>query len=241
MAELTAISSNGKCCSVCIVFKLFNEFNNKKCSKDDYHSQCEDCRRLRELMSISREEDRPPMMIVVDDEPMICEELSLPELKTLQKQHNIIIDRHYNKKELVELLKQRGVLPASYTIGRRRVKKDLTSRTSAEPNSSLARASPVDKRPPGAANSSLPDPQAGSLRPAGVTNRKHTPKSNIRGRARRVELKLIDDETEVQVFPSLYKAGSSAILVTITITKKIAVSLTITITITKIFSITKTI
>jgi hypothetical protein len=167
---------------------------------------------MRELMSISREESRPPMMIVVDGESMICEELSLPELKTLEKQHNITLDIHYNKKELVELLNQRGVLPASYIIGRRRVKnhepkKDLTSRTSAEPNSSLARASPVDKRPQGAANSSLPDPQAGSPRPAGVRNRKHTPKSNIRGCARRVELKLIDDETEVQVFPSLYKAG----------------------------------
>jgi hypothetical protein len=86
-------------------------------------------------------------MIVVDGEPTICEELSLPELKALQKQHNITLDRHYNKKELVELLKQRGVLPASYTIGRRRVKnhkvrgtmklhlrKSLTSRASAEPH-----------------------------------------------------------------------------------------------------------
>jgi hypothetical protein len=42
-------------------------------------------------------------------------------------------------------------------------------------------------------------------------NQKYIPKANIRGRARRVELKSIDDETfqltEVQVFPSLYKAG----------------------------------
>jgi hypothetical protein len=42
-------------------------------------------------------------------------------------------------------------------------------------------------------------------------NQKHTPKANIRGRARRVELTLIDDETfqptESQIFPSLYKAG----------------------------------
>jgi hypothetical protein len=131
-------------------------------------------------MSIYREGNRPPM-IIVDGEPTKCEELSIPELKALKKQHNIALDRHYNKKELVELLKQRGVLPASYTMGRRRVKnhkpgddeepkRDLTSRTSAELNSSLA--------------SSLPDPQAGSPRPAGVTIRKHTPKCNIRGRAR---------------------------------------------------------
>jgi hypothetical protein len=47
---------------------------------------------MRELMSISREESRPPMMIVVDGEPTICEELSLPELKALQKQHNIVLN-----------------------------------------------------------------------------------------------------------------------------------------------------
>jgi hypothetical protein len=93
MAEVTAVSSNGKCCSVCNVFKPFNEFNNKKCSKDGYHSQCKDCRRLRELLSISREENRPPM-IIVDGEPTICEELSLPELKALQKQHNISLNGH---------------------------------------------------------------------------------------------------------------------------------------------------
>jgi hypothetical protein len=136
-------------------------------------------------------------MIIVDDEPTICEELSLTELKALQKEHNISLDRHYNKKDLVELLKQHGILPASYTIGRRRVKNQerkthLTSRASAE------------------LNSSLPDPQAGSPHPAGVTNQKHTTKVNIRGRARRVELTLIDGSfqpTESQVFPSLYKAA----------------------------------
>jgi hypothetical protein len=73
-------------------------------------------------MSISREESRPPMMIVVDGEPTICEELSLPELKALHTQHKIILSGHYNKNELVEVLKQRGVLPANYTVGRRRVK-----------------------------------------------------------------------------------------------------------------------
>jgi hypothetical protein len=71
-------------------------------------------------MSNSREENRPSM-IIVDGEPTISEELTLPELKALRKQHNIALDRHYNKKALVELLKQRGVLPADYTTGRRRV------------------------------------------------------------------------------------------------------------------------
>jgi hypothetical protein len=113
---------NGKCCSVCNVFKPFNEFNNRKDSKDGYHSQCKDCRRMRELMSISREENRPSMMIDIGGEPTICEELSLPELKALQKQHKIVLSGHYNKKELVEVLKQRGVLPANYTVGRRRIK-----------------------------------------------------------------------------------------------------------------------
>jgi hypothetical protein len=96
---------NSKCCSVCNVFKPFIKFNNRKDSKDGYHSQCKDCRRMRELMSISREENRPPMMIVVDGEPTICKELSLPELKALQKRHKIILSGHYNKNELVEVLK----------------------------------------------------------------------------------------------------------------------------------------
>jgi hypothetical protein len=34
----------------------------------------------------------------------------------------IILNGHYNKNELVEVLKQRGVLPANYTVGRRRIK-----------------------------------------------------------------------------------------------------------------------
>jgi hypothetical protein len=122
MAEVMAVPSNGKSCSVCNVFKPFTEFNNKKDSKDGYHSQCKDCRRMRELIGISREESRPPMMTDVDGEPTICEELSLPELKALQKQHNIVLNVHCNKNELVEVLKQRGVLPANYTVGRRRIK-----------------------------------------------------------------------------------------------------------------------
>jgi hypothetical protein len=39
---------NGKCCSVCNVFKPFIEFNNRKDSKDGYHSQCKDCRRMKD-------------------------------------------------------------------------------------------------------------------------------------------------------------------------------------------------
>jgi hypothetical protein len=119
---MAVVPSNGKSCSVRNVFKPFTEFNNKKDCKDGYHSQCKDCRRMRELMSISREKNRPPMMIVVDGEPTICEELSLPELKALQKQHKIVLNVHRNKNERVEVLKQHGVLPANYTVGRRRVK-----------------------------------------------------------------------------------------------------------------------
>jgi hypothetical protein len=65
-------------------------------------------------------------------EPKICEELSLPELKALQKQYKIILSGHYNKNELVEVLKQRGVLPANYTVGRRRVKNMKSVDTASE-------------------------------------------------------------------------------------------------------------
>jgi hypothetical protein len=135
-------------------------------------------------MSISREENRPPM-IIVDGEPTICEELSLPELKALQKQHNIVLNGHYNKKELVELLKQRGVLPAITQLG------EDGSRIINLPIQLVSEESKKGTSPPRA--------------------NKYTPKANIRGRARRVELTLLDDETfqptESQVFPSLYKAA----------------------------------
>jgi hypothetical protein len=48
---------------------------------------------------------------------MLSEELSLPELKAFQKQHNVVLNGHNNMGESVELLKQRGVLPPGYTIG----------------------------------------------------------------------------------------------------------------------------
>jgi hypothetical protein len=89
-----------------------------------------------ELMSISRKESRPPM-IIVDGKPTIYEELSLPELKALQKQHNIILYKHYNKKELVELLKQRGVLSARLYNW---------AKTSQESYTTMPRASPVGKQ-----------------------------------------------------------------------------------------------
>jgi hypothetical protein len=83
-------------------------------------------------------------------------------------------------------LKQRGVLPANYTVGRRRVKNHK----------------PEDK--------SCEEEPKTDLISGSATNRKHTPKANIRGRARRVELTLLDGSfqpTESQVFPSLYKAA----------------------------------
>jgi hypothetical protein len=70
--------------------------------------------------SIEREDKRQPI-IFVNGEPTMCEKLSLPKLKALQKQHNNVLNGHSNE-ELVELLKQRGVLPPDHTVGRRRVK-----------------------------------------------------------------------------------------------------------------------
>lgn len=124
MAAVTIVSNDNKlskCCSECNVLKLFREFHNKKCSEDDYHSLCKECRKSIEKQSISQEENRQPI-IFINGEPMLCEELSLPELKALQKHHNIILNGHYNKAEFVEWFKQRGVLPPGYTVGRRRVK-----------------------------------------------------------------------------------------------------------------------
>lgn len=80
MADATTVSNNGERCIVCNAFKLFIEFNNKRRSKDGYHSQCKECRKLNEQQSVQREENRHPI-ILVNGEPTICEELLLPELK----------------------------------------------------------------------------------------------------------------------------------------------------------------
>jgi hypothetical protein len=50
----------------------------------------------------------------------IHQELSLPELKALMHQHNIPIKAHSNKVELVEALKQNGILPENYVSGLKR-------------------------------------------------------------------------------------------------------------------------
>lgn len=47
----------------------------------------------------------------------MCTEASLSELVALQKQHKIVIKGH-NQGELVELLKQCGVLPPDYVVAR---------------------------------------------------------------------------------------------------------------------------
>jgi hypothetical protein len=110
-----------KHCTVLKQFEWFHQFHSKKCSRDGYHTQSKEYRKSIDEQSIEREVKRQ-RIILVNGEPTMCEELSLPELKALQKQHNIILEKNYNRKELVELLKQRGVLHPDYTIGRRRVK-----------------------------------------------------------------------------------------------------------------------
>jgi uncharacterized Zn finger protein len=97
------LHSIGECCSVRGIFKSFSEYHNRKDTKDKHANQCKGCRAVISKTSIQREQTRQP--VYINGEVKLCEELSLPELKTLQKGRKIVLDGHYTKNELVKLLK----------------------------------------------------------------------------------------------------------------------------------------
>lgn len=104
----------------------------------------------------------------------------MPELKALQTEHKIVLDGHYIKKELRELLNKCGVLPPEYEIGRRVTHMPaLKEHTTPPPHLSL----------------SLVQSRNGNY-------------YLIRGHLSRAELTLIDDETfqptDKQKFPTRY-------------------------------------
>ena len=87
---------------------LMNFYINRD-SPDGYNSICKFCKNNTDKERHTLKPDTPS-------------ELSLPELKTLLKEHKITCTSHLNKLEIINLLKERGVLPENYFIGRRRIK-----------------------------------------------------------------------------------------------------------------------
>jgi hypothetical protein len=114
-------------CSECKITKPLTEFYKRR---DDFTKRCKECVKQSEKLryAIKNVENGTYQCYEVDlDElPHQCDpnsapqDLSLQELKTLMRQHNIPIKAHSNKLDIVESLKQRGILPENYISGLRR-------------------------------------------------------------------------------------------------------------------------
>ena len=106
-------------CNECKIIKPITEFYKRK---DDYTKRCKECvcqsERLRYTIKNVENGTYEWYEVGLDEIP---QELSLPELKALMKQHNITIKPHSNKPDIVEVLKQQGILPLNYINGLRRV------------------------------------------------------------------------------------------------------------------------
>ena len=111
-------------CSECKITKPITEFYKRK---DDFTKRCKDCvcqsERLRYMIKNVENGKYECYEVGLDE---IHQELSLPELKALMKQHNITIKPHSNKPDIVEVLKQQGILPLNYINGLRRVSPPIT-------------------------------------------------------------------------------------------------------------------
>jgi hypothetical protein len=105
-------------CNGCKITKPLSEFYKRV---DDFTKRCKECintaGRLRYKLK-SVEEGKYQCYDLDLDE--LHYELSLPELRALMHQHNIPIRAHCTKQELVDTLKQHGILPEDYVSGLRR-------------------------------------------------------------------------------------------------------------------------
>jgi NUMOD1 domain len=105
-------------CNACGITKRLTEFHKRV---DDFTKRCKECvnkaERLRYKLK-SVEDGRYQCYDLDLDE--IHDELSLPVLRALMHQHNIPIKAHSIKQELIDTLKQHGILPENYVSGLRR-------------------------------------------------------------------------------------------------------------------------
>ena len=113
------MDKNSRTCNDCKITKPITEFYKRR---DDYTKRCKECvcqsERLRYAIKTVENGTYQCYEVGLDEIP---QELSLPELKALMKQHNIPIKPHSNKPDIVEVLKQKGILPQNYINGIRRV------------------------------------------------------------------------------------------------------------------------
>ena len=119
LANKPTQSGDERTCNECKIIKPITEFYKRK---DDFTKRCKECvcqsERLRYTIKNVENGTYECYEVGLDEIP---QELSLPELKALMKQHNIQIKPHSNKPDIVEVLKQQGILPLNYINGLRRV------------------------------------------------------------------------------------------------------------------------
>ena len=105
-------------CNECSITKPLAEFHKRR---DDFTKRCKECinkaERLRYKLKGVESGAYQCYEVGLDE---IHDELSFPELKALMYQHNIPIKEHSNKADIVETLKQHGILPPNYVNGIRR-------------------------------------------------------------------------------------------------------------------------
>ena len=112
------VGSSDRTCSECNITKPLTEFYKRR---DDFTKRCKECvcraERLRYTIKGVENGTYQCYEVGLDE---VHQELSLPELKALMKHHNIPIKAHSNKSDIVEVLKQHGILPENYVSGLRR-------------------------------------------------------------------------------------------------------------------------
>ena len=117
-AEHLRFGSEHSTCNECKITKPLTEFHKRL---DNYNKRCKECVcRAERLRYTIRGIDNGTYQCYDVGLDEIPQELSLPELKALMKQHNITIKPHSNKPDIVEVLKQQGILPSNHVSGLRR-------------------------------------------------------------------------------------------------------------------------
>ena len=105
-------------CNECKITKPLTEFYKRR---DDFTKRCKECvcrsERLRYKIKVVENGTYQCYEVGLDD---VHQVLSWPELKALMHQHNIPVRPHSNKPDIVETLKQHGILPENYDSGPRR-------------------------------------------------------------------------------------------------------------------------
>jgi hypothetical protein len=118
MDKTETCSLEHRTCNACKITKPLSEFYKRV---NDFTKRCKECineaGKLRYKLKSVEEGKHQCYDLDLNE---IHDELSLPELRALMHQNNSPIRAHCTKQELVDTLKQHGILPEDYVSGLRR-------------------------------------------------------------------------------------------------------------------------